>query len=51
MFVGDFRLKLDYKFVVDKGALYVPLTNEGSVDLIVRAGEYNDIYDFCGGMI
>lgn len=51
MQIGDFRLKLDYKFVVDKGSLYAASTNEGSVDLIVRAGTYNDIYDFCGGMI
>lgn len=51
MFVGDFRLKLDYMFIVDKGALYKEKVNEGSVDLIVRAGEYKDIYDFCNGMI
>lgn len=51
MFVGDFRLKLDYKFIVDKGFWYAEKVNEGSVDLIVRAGEYKDIYDFCNGMI
>lgn len=51
MFIGDFRLKLDYKFIVDKGFWYAKSVNEGSADLIVRAGEYEDIYNFCSGMI
>lgn len=51
MLVGDFRLKLDYKFVVHKGAWYLEKVNVGSVDLIVRAGGYKDIYNFCDGMI
>lgn len=51
MFIGDFRLKLDYKFVVYRDFLPTRATEEGSADLIVRAGEYKDIYDFAGGMI
>lgn len=51
MFIGDFRLKLDYKFVVDKGFLWTAQTNRGSADLFVRAGEYEAIYNFCSGMI
>lgn len=51
MFIGDFRLKLDYKFVVDKGWLCQSQTQTGSTDLIVRAGELQEIYEFCSGMI
>ncbi len=51
MMIGDFRLKLDYKFVVDKGALYKAQTETFSDDLIVRAGELHTIYKFCNGMI
>lgn len=51
MFIGDFRLKLDYSFSVDKGWWESSKTSTGSVDLIVRAGEYRDIYNFCSGMI
>lgn len=51
MLIGDFRLKLDYKFVVDKGFWFAAQTKYGSADLIVRAGELQQIYDFCSGMI
>lgn len=51
MFIGDFRLKLDYKFVVDQGAMHAAKTLTGNSDLIVRAGEYQDIYNFNFGMI
>lgn len=51
MFIGDFRLKLDYKFVVHRDFWPTTSENVGSVDLIVRAGEYNDIYDFADGMV
>lgn len=49
---GDFRLKLDYKFVVRK---YLDVANpkklEFSADLMVRAGIKQEIYRFCDGMI
>ncbi len=55
MLIGDFRLKLDYKFIATKISATRPyldtITKTGSADLIVRAGEYGDIYDFCSGMI
>lgn len=51
MFVGDFRLKLDYKFIVDEGWFWAAETRTGSADLIIRAGEYKAIYDFCSGMV
>lgn len=51
MLIGDFRLKLDYKFVIDKGWLWAAQTKTGSADLIVRAGELQEIYGFCSGMI
>jgi hypothetical protein len=51
LFIGDFRLQLYYKFVLDRGLFYASSTNYGHLDLFVRAGEYNDIYSFSGGMI
>ncbi|MFA6662257.1 MAG: hypothetical protein WCS56_04415 [Bacilli bacterium] len=48
MSIGDFRLKLDYKFVVKKGLF--AQTSLGSTDLLVRAGTYEDIYSFRSGM-
>ncbi|MDE7263121.1 MAG: hypothetical protein K2N64_00485, partial [Anaeroplasmataceae bacterium] len=37
--------------VVDKGFWWAAQTKNGSADLIVRAGELQDIYGFCSGMI
>ncbi len=52
LFIGDFRLKLDYKFVVRKYLLIAnPKKCEFSADLMVRAGELKRIYNFCDGMI
>lgn len=54
LFVGDFRLKLDYSFTVMKKILFwdTEKTNTGSADLIVRAGEeQRRIYEFYSGMI
>ena len=55
MFIGDFRLKLDYSFTVKRNFLgiggYAPQTLTGSADLFVQAGEYQNIYNFCNGMI
>lgn len=50
MFIGEFRLILNYKFVVDK-VFSSAKTNTGTADLFVRAGEYKDIYGFCNGMV
>ena len=50
MFIGEFRLILNYKFVLDKTFSSVK-TNTGTDDLFVRAGEYKDIYGFCNGMV
>lgn len=46
MFIGDFRLKLDYMFGLKSRRVY---TKTFSKDLIVRAGEYNEIHDFNNG--
>lgn len=53
MFIGDFRLKLDYNFVVGyRGFLKrYTKTRTTSADLMVRAGEYKNIYNFRNGMI
>lgn len=51
MFIGDFRLILDYKQVVDRWWLWASAESFYTADLIVRAGEYNAIYDFNNGMI
>lgn len=55
MFIGDFRLKLDYSFTLKRNFLgiggYDPQTLTGSADLFVQAGEYQNIYNFCNGMI
>ncbi len=51
MFRGDFRLKLDFMFGVDWNGLLRSETMNGSRDLIVRAGELNDIYDFDSGRV
>lgn len=53
LFIGDFRLKLDYNFVVGyKGFIKrFTKTRTTSADLMVRAGELRRIYDFCSGMI
>lgn len=55
MFIGDFRLKLDYSFTLKRNFLgiggYAPQTLTGSADLFVQAGEYQNIYNFCNGMI
>lgn len=51
MFKGDFRLKLDFMFGVDLERLWRRETMNGSRDLIVRAGELNDIYDFDSGRV
>lgn len=49
MFVGEFRLKLDYMMTVQWSRHNYSSTH--SADLFVRAGTYNDIYGFCYGMI
>lgn len=48
---GDFRLKLDYKFVTDKGTFSPASVSTASLDFFVRAGDYWGIYDFCSGML
>jgi hypothetical protein len=50
MLYGDVRLKLDYKFVVDRAGFYSQQPNEESLDLMVRI-QNSRIYDFCNGMI
>ena len=47
---GDIRLKLDYKFVVDRNGFYTKKTYNDSIDLIVRPS-LKEIYGFCYGMI
>ena len=51
MLTGDFRLKLDYKFIIDKGFWYKQQEVNCSNDLIVRPGQKQSIYGFCNGMI
>lgn len=51
MLIGDFRLKLDYKFIIDKGFWNKQQEVECSSDLIVRPGQKQAIYSFCNGMI
>lgn len=52
MFIGDFRLKLDYKLIVRRAGPFWDIQESTySDDLMVRAGEYQRIYAFCNGMI
>ena len=52
LFEGDFRLELDYKFVVCKTTWFSKAqTVTFSADLMVRAGKKQEIYRFCDGMI
>ena len=51
MLTGDFRLKLDYKFIIDKGFWYKQQEVNCSNDLIVSPGQKQSIYGFCNGMI
>lgn len=52
MFIGDFRLKLDYKLIVRRAGPFWDIQERTySDDLMVRAGEYQRIYAFCNGMI
>lgn len=50
MLYGDVRLKIDYKFVVDRAGFYTQQTKYSSLDLMVRTSD-SRIYDFCNGMI
>lgn len=50
MLYGDGRLKLDYKFVVDRAGFYSQQPNKESLDLMVKI-QNSRIYYFCNGMI
>lgn len=50
MIYGDVRLKIDYKFIVDRDGVYSKQENYGSLDLMVRPYE-SKIWNFCNGMI
>ncbi len=53
MFIGDFRLKLDYSFHLQRSVLLIPInkTYTHSADLFVQAGEYQSIRNFNNGII
>lgn len=53
MFIGDFRLKLDYSFHLQRSVLFIPInkTYTHSADLFVQAGEYQSIRNFNNGII
>ena len=53
MFIGDFRLKLDYSFHLQRSVLFSPInkTYTHSADLFVQAGEYQSIRNFNNGII
>ena len=54
MFIGDFRLKLDYSFHLQRKVMLIFPQNKTythSADLFVQAGEYQSIRNFNNGII
>ena len=54
MFIGDFRLKLDYSFHLQRKVVLIFTQNKTythSADLFVQAGEYQSIRNFNNGII